>query len=224
VDSIDDSQEIVVKPLGPRLAGLPFAGATILGDGSITLILDVFRVGLAAGVVSDARVRALTVDPTALPTPGPGLRRVLLLQGSDDERMALDLSQVSRLESIERGNIERVGDALVVQYRGEILSLIDLQTALPERRTRRRTEPPEPGAEAAVVICTFDNRSCGLLVHRILDIVDADLSDATSGSREGIQACAVIDGRINEIIDLAAVIRLADPSFFTRNNSSGEGA
>jgi two-component system chemotaxis sensor kinase CheA len=220
VDSIDDSQEIVVKPLGRRLTGLPFAGATILGDGSITLILDVFRVGLAAGVVSDSRARTMSADPTARPTPAPGLKRVLLLQGADDERMALDLSRVSRLESLDRGRIERVGDNLVVQYRGEILPMIDLQRALPERRTARRNEPRDDLDDASVVICNIDNRSCGLLVHRILDIVDADLSDATAGSRQGIEACSVIDGRINEIIDLAGVIRLADPDFFSRKRSA----
>ena len=225
VDSIDDSQEIVVKPLGRRLSGLPYAGATILGDGSITLILDVFRIGLAAGVVSDARVRALTAESIAVEAaPATGLNRVLLLQGADDERMALDLSRVSRLESLDRGRIERVGGNLVVQYRGEILPMIDLQRALPERRTSRRSETSEPVNDASVVICTIDGRSCGLLVHRILDIVDADLSDSTSGSREGVKACAVIDGRINEIIDLAAVIRLVDPNFFTTRGSVGEDA
>jgi two-component system, chemotaxis family, sensor kinase CheA len=216
VDSIDDSQEIVVKPLGRRLTGLPFAGATILGDGTITLILDVFRVGLAAGVVSDTRARALSADPAASPVSATGLTRVLLIRGRDDERMALDLSRVSRLESLDRGRIERVGDNLVVQYRGEILPMIDLQRALPERRSNRRNEPSQNVDDASVVICTIDGRSCGLLVHRILDIVDADLSDATAGSRQGIEACSVIDGRINEIIDLAGVIRLSDPDFFSR--------
>ena len=223
VDSIDDSQEIVVKPLGRRLSGLPFAGATILGDGSITLILDVFRVGLSAGVVSDSRARTLSADPSLPAAPIPGLRRVLLLQGADDERMALDLSRVSRLESLQRGRIERVGDNLVVQYRGEILPIIDLQRALPERRTDRRNKSSEGADEASVVICTIEGRSCGLLVHRILDIVDADLSETTAGSRDGIEACSVIDDRINEIIDLAGVIRLADPNFFTRNESAEGG-
>ena len=222
VDSIDDSQEIVVKPLGSRLAGLPFAGATILGDGSITLILDVFRVGLAAGVVSEAGILALAADPSTPRSPEAGLDQLLLLRGTDDERMALDLSRVSRLESLDRGRIERVGDHLVLQYRGEILPMIDLQRALPERRTNRRTERPPESDDASVVICTIEGRSCGLLVHRILDIVDADLSDSTAGSRHGIKACSVIDGRINEIIDLAAVIRQVDPDFFTRGESAGE--
>jgi len=221
VDAIDDSQEIVVKPLGPRLAGLPFAGATILGDGSIALILDVFRVGLAAGVVSDARIPNLTTDATGSASRAPGLSRFLLLQGADDERMAIDLGRISRLETLDRSQIERVGDRSVVQYRGEILPVIDLQQTLPERRTVRRTDETQDGDGVSVIIYTFDDRSCGIVVHRILDIVDADLSDATAGSRKGVQACAVIDGRINEIIDLPGVIRLADPSFFAEAGSDG---
>ncbi|MEE4273973.1 MAG: chemotaxis protein CheW [Thermoanaerobaculales bacterium] len=224
VDSIDDSQEIVVKPLGHRLAGLPFAGATILGDGSITLILDVFRVGLSAGVVSDARVHALTLESDLTSAPAPGLERVLLIQGSDDERLALDLSRVSRLETIDRSRIERVGNSTVVQYRGEILKLIDLEKALPERRTSRRTDPPEPTSEAPVVICTMRGKACGLLVHRILDIVDADVSEATAGSRAGIKACAVIDGRVNEVIDLAEVVRRSEPGFLERADGDGGDA
>lgn len=217
VDAIDDSQEIVVKPLGSPLAGLPYAGATILGDGSITLILDVFRIGLAAGVVSDARVHQLNQRLETASEPAPDLNRVLLIQGSDDERMALDLARVARLESVDRSAIERVGDDLMIQYRGEILPVIDLERALPERRTRRRNEQPATANDASVIICSVDGRTCGLLVHRIVDILDADLTAATAGSRDGIEACAVIDGRVNEIIDLDAVIRRALPGFFTRN-------
>ena len=222
VDSIDDSQEIVVKPLGPRLAGLPFAGATILGDGSITLILDVFRIGLAAGVVSDARVHALTAEAAVTTAPAPGLARVLLIQGSDDERLALDLGEVARLETVDRSTIERVGDSLVVQYRGEILPVVDLERALPERRISRRTERPPQSKDAPVVIAALEGKSFGLLVHRILDILDANLSDSTAGSREGIRACAVIDGRVNEIIDLAAIVKRAIPTFFSENEKPGE--
>jgi two-component system chemotaxis sensor kinase CheA len=222
VDAIDDSQEIVVKPLGPRLSGLPFAGATVLGDGSITLIVDVFRLGLAAGVVTDVQIRALTVDKQTPSAPLPGPSRVLLIQGTDDERLALDLTRVSRLESLDRRRIERVGDNLVIQYRGEILPIVDLERALPERRTSPRNRPPKTGDEASVVICTIDGRSCGLLVHRILDIVDADLSDPTPASRDGIEGCAVIGGRVNEIVDLSTVIRRSDPTFFAGAEPAGE--
>jgi two-component system chemotaxis sensor kinase CheA len=65
VDAIVDSQEIVVKPLGRLLSAVPFAGATILGDGQIALILDVFRLGLAAGVVSEARAHSVAAHISA---------------------------------------------------------------------------------------------------------------------------------------------------------------
>jgi len=172
-------------------------------------------------VVSDARVHTLNLDTDLTSAPAPGLSRVLLIQGSDDERLALDLSRVSRLETIDRSRIERVGNGTVVQYRGEILRLIDLERSLPERRTSRRTEPPEPTPETPVVICTIQGKTCGLLVHRILDIVDADFSEATAASRAGIQACAVIDGRVNEVIDLAQVVQHSDPGFLERAGGGG---
>ncbi len=50
VDDVSDTGEIVVKPMGKQLKGLPaFAGATIMGDGRVALILDVFGLAQRAG-------------------------------------------------------------------------------------------------------------------------------------------------------------------------------
>jgi two-component system chemotaxis sensor kinase CheA len=60
VDDINDTQEIVVKPLGSQVKDVPaFAGATIMGDGRVALILDVLGLAQRAKVVSEARDRAL---------------------------------------------------------------------------------------------------------------------------------------------------------------------
>nr|WP_268758629.1 chemotaxis protein CheW [Alicyclobacillus vulcanalis] len=46
VDKVLDELEIVNKPLGRYLEGVRgFSGATILGDGKVSLILDVRSVG-----------------------------------------------------------------------------------------------------------------------------------------------------------------------------------
>ncbi len=64
VDEITDTEEIVVKPLGKQLKGISaFSGATIMGDGRVALILDV--PGLAQRAQSDrgsARVGSATKD------------------------------------------------------------------------------------------------------------------------------------------------------------------
>ena len=217
VDVIEDSQEIVVKPLSRLLAGLPYAGATILGDGNVSLILDVVRLGLAAGVVSEGRAHAPAVEP-----PGEGEEAgdrvtLLFLQGANDERLALGFEHVTRLEFIPRSKIEQVGGLPVVQYRGEILSLVVLDETLPERRHRARNPQDSPTTDAVqVVVCSVDGRSVGVVVHRILDIVEQVVSVRRSASRPGIEACIVIQDRVTELVDLRVLIRLADPEFFER--------
>jgi two-component system chemotaxis sensor kinase CheA len=214
VDSIQDSQEIVVKPLGRTLHGVPFAGATILGDGQIALILDVFRLGLAAGVVSDVRAHTVASEISAAIEETRSPERLLCLHGADDERIAVEFDQVSRLEHIPKSSIETASGQQVIQYGDEILQLVDIQKVLPERRKEARnpTEVIDDNV-VPVVVCSVNGRRVGLLVHRIADIVEEHLKARRPSSREGVRACAVVQGRVTEILDLEAIIRLSDPAF-----------
>ncbi|MCD4748447.1 MAG: chemotaxis protein CheA [Thermoanaerobaculales bacterium] len=217
VDVVEDSQEIVVKPLGRLLGSLPYAGTTILGNGEVALILDVLRLGLAAGVVSESRTHmASETDSTLL--GGDAERTMLLyLLGPNDERMALDFACVDRLEFIPIARIERVGGLPVVQYRNEILQLVFVDETLPERRTdvRRTVETPDLDA-VQVVVCSIDGYRIGLVVFRILDILSQSLDVTRPASREGVEACVVIKERVTEVIDLRTLIQLSDPTFFDR--------
>jgi two-component system chemotaxis sensor kinase CheA len=214
---VEDSQEIVVKPLGRLLSGLPFAGATILGDGEIALILDVFRLGLAAGVVSETRAHTAAAQISSAVKARAKTERLVCLHGEDDERLAVDFDQVNRLEYFPRTSLERVGNQLVVQYGDEILQLIELQKTLPERRKEARNPSARLQDETVpVIVCTVKDRRVGLVAHRIADIIDEDLKARRSGSRDGVRSCAVIRDRVTEILDLEALIQLADPTFFER--------
>ena len=217
VDAIEDSQEIVVKPLGRLLSAVPFAGATILGNGQIALILDVFRLGLAAGVVSETRAHSIAAQVSAAVKTRKSRTRLVCIHGADGERLAVEFEAVNRLENIPRSAIERVGNQQVVQYGDEILQLLELQRTLPERRKEARSSPGRAdGATVPVVVCTVDGQRIGLIVHFIADIVEEELKARRPGSRDGIRGCAVIQERITEILDLEAVVRLADPEFFDR--------
>jgi len=217
VESVEDSQEIVVKPLGKMLSGVPFAGATILGDGQIALILDVFRLGLAAGVISEARARTVAAQISAAVKGRPNRDRLVCVEGADDERMAVEIDLVNRLEHIPRSAIERVGGQMVIQYGEEILQLVDVQHALPERRKKSRGQPSRvDGSTIPVVVCSVEGRRVGLIVHRIVDIVEEELKARRPNSRDGVRACAVISERITEILDLEAIVKMADPDFFDR--------
>jgi two-component system chemotaxis sensor kinase CheA len=217
VAGVEDSQEIVVKPLGGLHSGLPFAGATILGDGQIALILDIFRLGLAAGVVSETRAQTVAAQVSSAVEGRKKTERLVFLHGEDDERLALDFDQVNRLEYFPRSSIEQVGNQLLVQYGDEILQLIDLQQTLPERRKKARNPSARLQEDTVpVVVCTVNGRGIGLMAHRIVDIVDEFLKARRPGSRDGVRNCAVIRERVTEILDLEALIRLSDPEFFER--------
>jgi chemotaxis protein histidine kinase CheA len=219
VDEINDTEEIVVKPLGKQLKGIStFAGATIMGDGQVALILDVLGLAQRANVVSEVRDRSVGEKTAETESRHDDGESLLLLRGPDDGRMAMPLSLVARLEEFNRGSVERAEGRYVVQYRGQILPLIYLSTALPERRQEPLGgEPAEAGREderIQVVVYTDQGRSVGLVVDRILDIAHEKVAAQKHTGREGILGLVVVQGRVTELLDVKGIIQTADPNFF----------
>src|SRR5262249_53385027 len=111
-----------------------FAGATIMGDGKVALILDVLGLAQKANVVTSVRERALSEKPASAYGPADDRQTVLLFATRAGGRMAIPLSLVDRLEEFPRSALERVGPFEVVQYRNEILPLIQVSQVLRQRR------------------------------------------------------------------------------------------
>ena len=216
VDQIYDSEEIVVKPLSKQLRALKiFAGATIMGDGKVTLILDVVGLAQNASILSEVRDGALA-EKTAEGLAGQDQNQVekqtfLLFAGPDDARMALPLSAVARLEEFLAADVEKSGGEWVIQYRGKILPLIRLDVVLEERRTRLRhpKQAVSPGP-LQVLVCNDEGRTIGIVVERILDIVKDRAEVKSPAVREGVVCAVVINDRVTELIDLPALQRIAD--------------
>jgi two-component system chemotaxis sensor kinase CheA len=233
VDAIHDTEEIVVKPLQQQLKGTNvFSGATIMGDGKVALILDVLGLAQRASVVSAVRERALAEKPTSTVRTAADRQTVLIFATRDGGRMAVPLSQVARLEEFPRSALEQLGPIAVVQYRGEILPLIDVSQVLRPRPTRgRRARRDGQGAkdsqrepEAArssdgadrvqVVVHAGKGQRVGLVVGSILDIVEERLVSRSRARRPGVLFTAVVQGRVTEFLDVEGIIRTADPHFF----------
>ena len=97
VDEINDTEEIVVKPLGKQLKGITtFAGATIMGDGRVALILDVLGVAQTSNVVSESRERALSDKEEHVASTAGERQTMLLFQCGTDGRMAMPICRWSR--------------------------------------------------------------------------------------------------------------------------------
>ncbi len=218
VDGVHDTEEIVVKPLGKVLKAIDsFAGATIMGDGRVALILDVVGIARRASVISEARERALTDEKSrdsSQASRGEGRQTLLLLENGPQGRVALPLALVARLEELPKDSIEHVGGREVVQYRGEIMPLVRLTQLLDAHQRDADTDTLQ------VVVYTERGQSVGLVVGRIIDIVDEAISVKSTGARAGVTGTAVIQGRVTELIDLRGAIARRHPELFAAEKAA----
>lgn len=213
VDTINDSEEIVVKPLSNQLKGVAiYSGATIMGDGSVALILDVMGLAQSAHVISASRDRG-TAETTDRADIGASQQRTFLISGvGENRRFALPIDQVTRLEKLDNSSVEYADAQEVVQYRGDILPLIRLSDVVGVP-----SAPADPHA-MDVIVYREQSRCVGLVVDRVVDIVDTEIVNTRPAQRVGLVNSAVIHGHVTDVLDLPSVIASAIPSFFENAN------
>ncbi|MDZ4675044.1 MAG: chemotaxis protein CheA [Gemmatimonadota bacterium] len=224
VDGISDTEEIVVKPLSKQLKGIPaFAGATTLGDGKVALILDVLGLAQRSGVVSEVHDRSLGESVLQGQRVEEGKQTMLVFQAGADPaaeggRMAVPLGLVARLEEFPRDKVEGSVGRSVVQYRGQILHLISLSELLGTgvREVERDT--------VQVIVYSEGDRSVGVMVDRILDIVEEQVTLEAGAGRSGLLGSAIIQNRVTDLVDLPGLIRAARPDFIEAPALAGAGA
>lgn len=192
VDRVFDTEEIVVKPMAPMLRDNPvFSGNTILGDGSVVMILDPNGIASRRGQAKAGDRDAGMVAAHA----GSGEEKValLLFRSAGATPKAVPLSLVARLEEIDVTAIEYADGRPVVQYRGTLMPLVG--TAGEVRFAETGRQP--------VIVFTDRDRTMGLVVDEILDIAEEVLDFQLDGqSSSGTMGTAVINGKATEVIDL----------------------
>jgi two-component system chemotaxis sensor kinase CheA len=207
VDGVLDTEEIVVKPLGKQLSDIPlYAGATIMGDGNIALILDCVALARRAGMT----VEGGSTDTLDLGAVGTSIERSLLVVGlEDNRRAAIPLEKVDRLEEFPARCVERVGSSEVLQYRGEILPLIRLDRAL--LGTAESSDQ-----QVQVVVCRTAQHRIGIVVTSIHDIVADELAVRSELGSIGHDGSAVVSGRVTELVDIDAAAAGLEPAVRVR--------
>jgi two-component system, chemotaxis family, sensor kinase CheA len=208
VDRVLNTEEVVVKALNSRFKDIGlYAGATILGDGKVGLILDVSSLARRSHLTADAERQNLEASARAGKGAGSGER--LLVTAVGERRVAIPLDTVTRLEEFPRNRIEHAGSREVVQYRGQILPLVRLSHLL-----GAYGEEPE-GDTVSVVVYSEGARSVALVVDRIVDIAENSTTARRDAEEDGLVGTAVIQQRVTELLDVRRAILAADPNFYT---------
>jgi two-component system, chemotaxis family, sensor kinase CheA len=214
VDQITDTEEIVVKPLGKQLKGITaYSGATIMGDGRVALILDILGLAQRAQVISEAHEADLAEKGNASGNDelASDHATLLVVECGDQSRMAIPLSLVARLEEFPRSAIEMSGAQEVVQYRGQIMPLIRMSRVLSGPPKKASAEASE--GRLQVVVYSEAGRSVGLVVDRIVDIVDEKQRSQDPSQRRGILGSWVVQKRVTDLLDVPSVVRDLIPGF-----------
>ncbi|MFN8610750.1 MAG: chemotaxis protein CheW [Vulcanimicrobiota bacterium] len=198
VDGVCDTEEIVVKPLTRELKQLQlYAGATIMGDGTVALILDV------AGLARTTRLHQEKVKDRdkqeALAAAEASCQSLLLFRLSGSEQFAIPLTLLSRLEEFQANQVELVRGEKVVQYRGRLLKLIDMASHLGmmgsyDSETYR------------VLVFNYQDTDLGLIVEEILDVVDETLVMEPRSASRGVMGTAVVAGKATTVVDLMQLV------------------
>ncbi|WP_417832344.1 chemotaxis protein CheW [Terasakiella sp.] len=206
VDRVFDTEEIVVKPVAPILRHISlFSGNTILGDGSVIMILDPNGIAATTGEVAmggsnDAHNTAMTTRTDGETTS------ILIFRAGSEELKAVPLALVARLEEVDVTKIEYSGTNPVVQYRGQLMPLIPID---PNHVWKEEGRQP-------VLVFTDRDHSMGLVVDEIVDIVEDHLNIELASERDGFVGSAVISGKATDLIDAGYYLTKAFPDWFGR--------
>ncbi len=204
VDQLRDSEEIVIKPLGYHLQQCKgYAGATIMGDGQISLILDVSNLAKMAGLTSfDDTDRGLAVAATEKECLHNRKKQQALFtfRSSLEENFAIPLNQVERIEKVKSHDVEVMGGKRVMQYRDGSLPLLSIDDVA-------MVQPLGEQEELLVIVFTIRQHTIGLLATGPVDAVEIAVEiDEITLKQLGIKGSMIINGQTTMMVDMEELV------------------
>ena len=208
VDDLHDNEEIVVKPLSTHLADCGwYAGATILGDGRVAMILDTIGIAKRAQIrfeeVADEKARRASAE-SARVVPAAQRRSLVVFANGADERFAVPLADLLRLERVDKAQVEWIGEKPFLKHRGRAIPLVRLEDVLPVRGSA--SEPDE----FFVLIPRLEGMEAGIVAARIVDTLQSDAQpDPTQLHAPGLLGSAIVEDRLTLFLDTARLLEAA---------------
>jgi two-component system chemotaxis sensor kinase CheA len=214
VDQLHDSVEIVVKPLGRHFKDCQgYAGATIMGDGHVALILDVAGLGRLGDLSLSIAREKQQVTKEAEAGSGQDKLSLFVFRNTPQEYCAVPLDLVARVELIDAAEIEEVGGRRVIKYRGGTLPVFSLDQAT-------NVNMLDISGEVIVIVFLMAGHEIGLLAKPPVDAIEAQVAiDSFTLKQPGISGSAVIGDNTTLIVDIYELIQSVQPEWFAVRGS-----
>jgi two-component system chemotaxis sensor kinase CheA len=205
VDRVFDTEEIVVKPVAPILRDISmFSGNTILGDGSVIMILDPNGIAAGTGEIGVSDSAKVAAEAAAKAGRRDDLTSLLLFRAGGGAPKAVPLALIARLEEIDLAQVEYSHDRPVVQYRGKLMPLVTIVADY---------QMGKEGRQPILVFADHDH-TMGLVVDEIVDIVEEQLKIEVAVDRPGLIGSAIVAGKATDLIDAGFYLTQAYRDWF----------
>jgi two-component system chemotaxis sensor kinase CheA len=208
VDRLFDTTEIVVKPLGRHLQGLKeYSGATILGDGTVSLIIDPAGLAIKAGLTTAGENRDVIQEEETILDEAQGW---LLFRNGKVEQCAIPLEAVERVVMVRKGDLDAIGGDLFLRLGDKSIPAFSVSSFTGLTKL-------DPGSAEACILCHAADRYFGFLASPPVDSVAAVATmDDRSMRKPGVSGTAVIQGQTTVVIDPAGALAALKPEWFAR--------
>ena len=211
VDAVLHTEEIVVKPMSSKLRHIAmFSGNTILGDGSVIMIVDPNGIARSLGSTVTSQLAAVGAAAVKPAVADGQVTSLLLFRAGSTQLKAVPLALVTRLEEIDARKVEISNGRHMVQYRGQLMPLVTLS-----EEVRIKGEGAQP-----LLVFSDGSRAMALVVDEIVDIVEEHLDIQVASENAGVLGSAIIKGQAAEIIDVGHFLPLAFEDWFRRKEQS----
>lgn len=211
VDKVADSEEIVVKSLSRYVkANTCYMGTTIMGDGSVAMILDAQGIANAAQLhFSDTDTASDVLKKGSLARDLLEKQSLLLFKNGSSELFAMPSELITRIEKVQISEIERIGDKEFIQYRGGSLRIVRLENYLP-------IAPPQTEKDYVhVIVPKLVQIPVGILATELVDVLETQIElDRGGVLSAGLFGSTIIQNNITLMIDLFGLLEQVDMRIF----------
>lgn len=203
VEEVLNIQDIVIKPLGDLLRDMSnFAGATIMGNGEVALILDVDGIARQSGLIERLQTNPIRQEERYV-APVVEMISVLLFEIPGLHKIALPLDAIDHIIKLDSAEIQQNGNREVVYFNEQLMDLVRLEKYVSGGLREAQTHH----ARAPVLTCQYRDRLYGLVVKQVTDIIEVPAKlHELSTPQKGLNGCIIYNDQVINVLDLEEVL------------------